>query len=49
MLTGKRAFEGDDISDTLAAVLRGEPDWNALPADTSLEPGYPNSLPPDRP
>ena len=33
MLTGRRAFEGDDISDTLAAVLRGEPDWNALPPD----------------
>ena len=33
MLTGKRAFEGEDVSDTLAAVLRGEPDWNALPAD----------------
>ena len=33
MLTGKRAFEGDDISDTLASVLKGEPDWNALPAD----------------
>jgi serine/threonine-protein kinase len=32
MLTGKRAFGGEDISDTLAAVLRGEPDWNALPA-----------------
>ena len=31
MLTGKRAFEGDDVSDTLAAVLRGEPDWDALP------------------
>ena len=31
MLTGKRAFEGDDVSDTLAAVLRGEPDWSALP------------------
>ena len=27
MLTGRRAFEGDDVSDTLAAVLRGEPDW----------------------
>src|SRR3989454_6776185 len=33
MLTGNRAFEGEDVSDTLAAVLRGEPDWNALPAD----------------
>ena len=34
MLTGKRAFEGDDVSDTLAAVLRGEPDWRALPTET---------------
>src|SRR5262245_45210823 len=25
MLTGKRAFEGEDVSDTLAAILRGEP------------------------
>jgi WD40 repeat protein len=33
MLTGKRAFEGEDVSDTLASVLRGEPDWSALPAD----------------
>ena len=32
MVTGRRAFEGEDISDTLAAVLRGEPDWTALPA-----------------
>jgi serine/threonine-protein kinase len=31
MLSGKRAFEGDDVSDTLASVLRGEPDWSALP------------------
>ena len=31
MLTGKRAFEGEDVSDTLAAVLRGDPDWQALP------------------
>jgi serine/threonine protein kinase len=27
MLTGRRAFEGEDVSDTLAAILRGEPDW----------------------
>jgi Tol biopolymer transport system component len=33
MLTGRRAFEGDDVSETLAAVLRGEPDWSALPPD----------------
>ena len=34
MLTGKRAFSGEDVSDTLAAVLRSEPDWDALPAET---------------
>jgi serine/threonine-protein kinase len=33
MLTAKRAFEGDDVSDTRAAVLRGQPDWSALPGD----------------
>ena len=32
MLTGRRTFDGDDASDTMAAVLRAEPDWNALPA-----------------
>ena len=33
MLTGRRAFDGDDVAETLAAVIRAEPDWNALPAD----------------
>src|SRR5262245_33243367 len=33
MLTGKRVFSGDDVSETLAAVLRADPDWRALPAD----------------
>ena len=33
MLSGRRAFEGDDVSDTLASVLKGEPEWTALPAD----------------
>src|SRR5688572_17441347 len=33
MLTGRRAFEGDDVSDTLASVLKQEPDWTQLPAD----------------
>ncbi len=33
MLTGRRAFEGDDISITLASVLKDEVDWRALPAD----------------
>jgi len=34
MLTGKRAFAGDDISDTLVSVLRDDPDWSALPTET---------------
>ena len=34
MLTGKRVFSGEDVSDTLAAVLRADPDWSALPAST---------------
>ena len=35
MLTGRRAFEGDTVSDTLANVLTREPDWRLLPAETS--------------
>ncbi|BCS32129.1 hypothetical protein TBR22_A13380 [Luteitalea sp. TBR-22] len=35
MLTGTRAFAGDDITDTLAAVVRAEPDWTLLPAGLS--------------
>jgi len=31
MLTGARAFEGDDIADTLANVMKVEPDWSRLP------------------
>jgi hypothetical protein len=34
-LTGKRAFEGGTIAETLAAILKGEPDWQALPAVAS--------------
>lgn len=32
MVTSQRAFNGETISDTLAAILRGEPDWSRLPA-----------------
>jgi hypothetical protein len=32
MLTGRRAFAGDEIADVLAAVLTREPDWTLLPA-----------------
>jgi eukaryotic-like serine/threonine-protein kinase len=34
MLTGKRAFNGDELSETLASVLKNQPDWTALPAET---------------
>ena len=34
MLTAMRAFPGVAVADTLGAVMRGEPDWTALPADT---------------
>jgi serine/threonine-protein kinase len=34
MLAGRRAFGGDDVTEVMAAVIRSEPDWHALPADT---------------
>jgi eukaryotic-like serine/threonine-protein kinase len=34
MLTARRAFPGVAVADTLGAVMRGEPDWAALPAET---------------
>jgi len=34
MLTARRAFAGEDVTDTLAAIVRADPDWSALPADT---------------
>jgi serine/threonine protein kinase len=34
MLTGARLFDGETTSDILAAVLRAEPDWSKLPAET---------------
>ena len=33
MLTGRRAFQGEDVSDTLAAVIRADVDWNPLPRE----------------
>jgi serine/threonine-protein kinase len=35
MLTGTRLFTGETVSDTLAAVLKTDPDWTLLPADTA--------------
>ncbi len=34
MLAGHKAFEGETVSDTLAAVLRADIDWDALPRET---------------
>jgi serine/threonine-protein kinase len=34
MLTGKQAFQGENMTEILAAVIRAEPDWNRLPPDT---------------
>ena len=34
MLTGKMAFRGDSVTDTLTAVVKNEPDWSQLPAAT---------------
>jgi eukaryotic-like serine/threonine-protein kinase len=34
MLSGKRGYHAEDVSDTLAAVLTREVDWSALPANT---------------
>jgi serine/threonine protein kinase/Tol biopolymer transport system component len=34
MLTGTRLFDGGTVSDALAAVLKTEPQWAALPANT---------------
>ncbi|MGH9687612.1 MAG: protein kinase domain-containing protein [Candidatus Acidiferrales bacterium] len=35
MLTGQRAFQGETVTDTLAAIMRAEPDWSLLPKATS--------------
>src|SRR5262249_29556475 len=34
MVTGKRPFEADDVSSTLAKVIEREPDWTRLPSGT---------------
>jgi hypothetical protein len=33
-LTGKPIFHGEDVTETLASIIKGEPDWAALPDDT---------------
>ena len=34
MLTGRRAFDGADATEMIAAVVRAEPEWSALPSAT---------------
>jgi serine/threonine-protein kinase len=36
MLTGARLFDGDTVSDALAAVLKTDPQWTSLPANTPV-------------
>jgi len=36
MLTGRRAFDGETVSHVLASVLKDEPNWAALPANTPV-------------
>jgi serine/threonine protein kinase len=36
MLTGSVLFEGASVADTLAAVVREDPDWSRLPAATPI-------------
>jgi Tol biopolymer transport system component len=34
MLTGAKAFPGDNLTDLLAEIVKGQVDWSALPEDT---------------
>jgi len=34
MLTGRKTFEGETLTDTVAAIVKNDPDWQALPAGT---------------
>src|SRR5208282_2966431 len=36
MLTGKQTFTGETVTDTLASVIKEEPDWSQLPAATPI-------------
>jgi eukaryotic-like serine/threonine-protein kinase len=33
ILTGRRAFPGDDVTETIAAIVTSTPDWSAFPAE----------------
>ena len=34
MLAGRRAFDGESRTAVMAAVVKNEPDWTTLPAET---------------
>jgi eukaryotic-like serine/threonine-protein kinase len=38
MLTGRRPFAGEDVTDVIAAILRDEPDWSRLPRGAAALP-----------
>ena len=40
-----KAFDGEDVTDTMAAVLRADPDWGALPANVSADSAVIATLP----
>ena len=35
MLTARRAFPGDNLSEVIAGVMKSEPDWNAVPSQVA--------------
>ncbi len=35
LFTGKQVFSGEDVTDIIAGIVKGEPDWKALPSQTS--------------
>jgi len=37
LLTGKQAFQGETVTEILAAVLKGEPEWQALHTNTPIK------------
>ncbi len=34
MLTGRMVFSGESVTDTIAEIIKSEPEWRLLPADT---------------
>ena len=35
MVTGRRAFPGDEVTEVLASIIKSEPNWDALPSNMS--------------